>query len=141
MEFPYVKFEGEQGTCLRPHVPVTISYKGKSFPVGNALVDTGSDITILPLEVAHLLRIQLDDSATLRLSSAGGGIFVALPSRNKVEYTIEKKGFRPIHWEGTVYFAEDEPIILLGHLQCLEYFDVTFYGPEKKVSLLPRFKN
>lgn len=74
------------------------------------------------------------------MSAAGGGSFVVLPSQKKIGYTIEYKGYRPIHWEGIVYFAEDEPMILLGHHQCLEKFDLTFHGPERKLEILPRFK-
>ena len=139
MEFAYAEIEGEQGTHFRPCLPITFSFAGHTFRVGNALVDTGSDITILPLEVAHLLEVPLDDSETLRIGSAGGGMFVALPSREKVGYAIERKGFRPIRWEGRIYFAEREPTILLGHLECLEKFDLTFYGPERKMTVLPRF--
>ena len=138
MEFAYAKIEGGRKLSYRPCLPVTFSYGGKSFPVGRALVDTGADITILPREVAHALDLRLDDTEPIRISPAGGHDFVALPSLHKVQYSIEKKGFRSIQWEGTVYFADCEQH-LLGYHQCLEYFDLTFQGPEKKLSVLPRF--
>lgn len=139
MEFTYVKTQGETGYTYRPCLPVTFSFGTKRIPIGNALVDTGSDVTILPLDIAHALEIELDDSKQIRLSSAGGGIFTALPSSKKITYSIEKKGFRSITWKGIIYFAESEPIVLLGHYQCAEYFDLTFQGPEKTLSILPRF--
>jgi hypothetical protein len=105
--------------------------------MGHALVDTGADITLMPLEVARLLKVPLDDTEPLRVSGAGAGEFIAYPSLHKVEYAIERKAFRPIRWEGTVYFADSDP--LLGHRKCLEFFDLTFHGPEKKLSVLPRF--
>jgi len=40
----------------------------------------------------------------------------------------------------SISFADAEPIMLLGHHQCLEYFDLTFQGPEKKLGVLPRFE-
>jgi hypothetical protein len=95
-------------------------------------------MTILPLGIAHLLEIELDDSKSLRIDSAGGGSFVALPSRRKVEYSIEKRGYRPIQWKSVAYFAE-ESAILLGHEDCLEKFDLTFCGPERTLQVLPRF--
>lgn len=119
-------------------LPVTFSYGGRVFPVGNALVDTGADFTLLPMEVAHLLKIPLDDAKAIRVGGAGGDVFVALPSQHKVGYAIAKKGHRTISWEGTIYFAEDEPTVLLGYRECLEYFDLTFEGPEKRLSVLPR---
>lgn len=140
MEFAYVKTEGDTGYIYRPSLSVTFSNGDKKFLVMNALVDTGSDVTILPLDIAHALNIELDDSKQMRLSCAGGGMFTALPSLKKITYTIEKKGFRPVSWKGTIYFAESEPVVLLGHYQCMENFDLTFYGPERKLSILPRFK-
>jgi hypothetical protein len=140
MQFPYVKCEGSHGFVYRPYLPITFSYGAKKFPVGRALVDTGSDITILPLEIAHYLEIELDDSEKLTIDCAGGGVFVAMPSQKKVTYTIEAKGFRSISWEGIIYFAENEPVVLLGHQQCLDKFDLLFEGPEKKLSITPHFK-
>ena len=140
LEFPYVKVEGSEGFSARPYIPVTFSSGKKSFRVGHALVDTGSDLTILPLQIAHFLEIELDDSKRLTIDGAGGGRFLVQPSQKSIQYSIDRKGFRSIAWTGIVYFAEDEPIILLGHHQCLEKFDLNFQGPEKKLGVLPRFK-
>jgi hypothetical protein len=118
---------------------VTFSNGSLMFPVGRALVDTGSDLTILPLAIAHQLEIELDDSKKVTMDCAGGGRFTALPSRKPVGCTIERKGYRPIHWKGVVFFAEDEPVVLLGHHQCLEKFDLLFEGPERKLGVTPRF--
>jgi len=104
------------------------------------LVDTGSDFTILPLEIAHYLEIELDDSERITVDCAGGGRFHVMPSQKKVKYQIDRKGYRSICWDGIVFFAEKEPIILLGHHECLEKFDLTFAGPERTLSVLPRFK-
>jgi hypothetical protein len=119
---------------------VTFIYKDKKFPVGRALVDTGSDLTILPLDVAHAIEIELDDTKKVAIDCAGGGRFTALPSMKPIEYRIDYKGYRPIVWKGIVYFAEEEPVVLLGHQGCLEKFDLTFCGPEKNLSIMPRFK-
>ena len=140
MEFLYVKSEGKFSNIFRPCLPIIFEYKDKPFPVAHALVDTGSDFTILPLEVAHYLGIELDDSKTLILDGAGGGRFKAMPSQKKVIYKIEHKGYRSIQWQGTIYFTEAEPIILLGHHECLEKFDLTFCGPQKLLQVIPRFK-
>ena len=92
------------------------------------------------MEVAHLLEVKLDDTKRILLSAADGGSFIAFPSHTSVEYVLEKKGYQPIKFEGTIYFAEEGEVSLLGHYQCLDKFDVTFHGPEKTFSLLPRFK-
>ena len=131
MEFPYVKCEGALGSMYRPYLPVTLSYGRKSFPVGHALVDTGADMTILPLDIAHYLEVELDDSRAVRIEGAGGGVFVALPSWRKIGYAIEQKGHRPICWQGTAYFAAEQPLVLLGHLDCLEKCDLQFFGAQR----------
>lgn len=140
MEFSYIKIESDRRGTLRPFLPITLTYRGRELPIGHALVDTGSDLTILPLEIAHLLEIELDDSERTVVSSAGGGQFTAMPCRRPIGFSIERAGFRAIRWEGIAYFAENEPIILLGHQGCLEKFDLTFRGPEKVLQVLPRFK-
>lgn len=141
MEISYVKCEYEAGGFFyRPILPITLIHRHKKLPLGHALVDTGSDFSLFPLNVAHYLEIELDDSKKVTIASAGGGAFVALPSRHKITYAIEKKGFRSIRWEGIAYFTEDEPLNLLGHEQCLEMFDLTFRGPERILQVLPRFR-
>ena len=117
MEFPYIKSEGNFRDCYRPCLPISFSNNRKEFRVGHALVDTGSDFTILPLEVAHQLEIELDDSKEVLVDGAGGGRFKVIPSRNKIGCIIELEKYRSIRWKATVYFAETEPIILLSHLK------------------------
>jgi hypothetical protein len=103
--------------------------------VPHALVDTGADITILPLDVAHYLEVELDDTEGLDVGSAGGGQFIALPSRKPLHFSIEQKGHRPVEWDAIVYFAPREPVVLLGHRQCLERLRLTFDGPGKILSV------
>ena len=140
VEFSYVKTEGKNGPdTYCPYIPVTF-FHGKKQLRTLALVDTGAALTILPMAIAYELDVRLDDTKKILLSAADSGDFTAFPSQRPIEYAIEKKGHRPIKFEGTVYFADNAGGILLGHHQCLEKFDVTFLGPEKKVSLFPRFK-
>ena len=91
MEFSYVKCDGSFGAIYRPYLPITLSFGKKSFPVGHALVDTGSDMTILPLEIAHQLEIQLDDTKSVLVGSAGGGGFRAMPSLKKLDMQLNIK--------------------------------------------------
>lgn len=137
MEFSYIKCEGEHNSVFRPYLPVTLCYKSREFPIGNALVDTGADFTILPREIAHILEVELDDSKAVRVGAAGGGIFTALPSQKPLIMKIEKRGFQPVTIKGIVYFAEKQSP-LLGHRGCLEYLDLYFNGPEKTFSITPR---
>lgn len=136
VEFSYVESEGG---VYRPCVSVTFHNGKKKFPVGHALVDTGADFTILPLAIAHYLQIELDDTKQRTVDGAGGGKFKVIPSRNKINYSIDKEGFRSLQWKGIAYFTETEPIVLLGREQCLDKFDITFCGPHRLIQLIPHF--
>jgi hypothetical protein len=129
VDFPYTPFEGLHGPSFRPCLGVTLSYGNRKFPVGSALVDTGADVTLLPLEIAKVLAVELDESRAITIGSAGGGIFTAVPSLKPIGYAIEQPGFRPICWKGIPYFTTHQSTILLGHYQCLDYLELTFKGP------------
>lgn len=137
VEFKYTECEGN---VWRPYLPITFSYGSKQFPIGNALVDTGSDLTLLPLAIAHALEVELDDSKRRRIEAAGGSVFLVMPSQKTIGFTIRPpRGYRPISWKGTPFFSPDVESILLGHQAALEKFDITFQGPNKTFSVLPRF--
>jgi hypothetical protein len=132
VEFPYVECEGARRRVLhRPYLPVVLRHKGKRFFVPHALVDTGADMSILPLDIAHYLEIELDDTEGIDIGSAGGGRFVALPSCEPVQLSIEQKGHRPLEWKVILYFAPREPVVLLGHQHCLDRLRLLFDGPRK----------
>lgn len=100
-----MKCEGMNGVVFRPYLPITLSFGAKRFPVGRALVDTGADVTLLPVDVARYLGIALEEEAGIRIGSAGGGEFLALPSCERVGFSIDMPGFRPCQWRGRAYFA------------------------------------
>jgi hypothetical protein len=126
--------EGKFAKICLPYLPVTLSFEG-SFPVGHALVDTGADMTLLPMDMRKYIGVDLDESRSITIGSAGGGGFVAIPSKEKIKFKIEKKGYRPIEWQGTVFFAPRQPLVLLGHHQCLEQLNIRFRGKERTISV------
>ena len=58
VSFPYVPEKVERGVIFRPKIPVTLSYGEKSLET-LGLVDSGSDISIIPLGIAEFLGIDL----------------------------------------------------------------------------------
>jgi len=114
-----------------PTLPILLN----GFPVGHALVDTGADATLLPMELQELLAVELDTRNAIPFTSAGGDEFKAIPTTKPIEYTIEQSGFRPKTWKGIAFFAEGQPAILLGQYQCLEKLSITFDAPNKKIRL------
>lgn len=134
MEFEFTKRECDFGTVFSPTLPIMFN----GFPVGHALVDTGADMTLLPLEVNKILCLELDTDHAIDIASAGGGKFKAIPGKQKVEYTLEHSGFQPIKWKGIVYFAPRQPMILLGQHQCLSELNMTLDGPRRKIVVAAR---
>ena len=134
VEFPLTPVEGKFAKIGLPYVPVTLSYEG-SFPVEDALIDSGADVTLLPMDIRKYLGVELDESRSINIGSAGGGGFIAIPSKEKITFTIEKKGFRSIEWQGTPFFAPRQPVILLGHYQCLDQLDICIKGRKKIISI------
>jgi hypothetical protein len=114
---------------------VTLSYGQGNFPVGHAIVDTGSDMTLPPIALAHLLEVELDEHCAIQVDGAGGGSFIAYPSRHKIGFAVEQSGYRPLCWQGTAFFATEQLVMLLGHFQCLENFDLLFHGKSRSLKI------
>lgn len=129
MEFSFVKREWSRGTIYVPILPIILN----GFPVGQALVDTGADVTLLPIELNGVLGVELDREHTIEFTTAGGENCCAIPAKEKIEFCIEHSGFRPLIWKGSVYFVKGQPTILLGQYECLDQLTLTFDGPKRKL--------
>jgi|GEM_PF-1725083 len=131
MEFNYTKREWSRGSVYVPVIPISLN----GFPIGNALVDTGADVTLLPMELNDLLGMELDREKAIMFTSAGGEDFRAIPTKKSIEYSIEQGGFRPILWKGIAFFVKGQPTILLGQYQCLSELKITLDAPKKKIRI------
>ena len=135
MDFPYIEDLGlEEERIFRPMLPVTFKANGESFK-SYALVDSGSDYTILSIEVAGILKLRLTTEREFHLQGAGGNIFRIYKSPERVEQTIEKRGFRPRKFSSHVYFAESGSVILLGQKGFLDHLNVKLKGPKKELEV------
>lgn len=101
-----------------------------------AIIDTGADFTILPIELAGYLEIKLDLRTRTKFHGAGSNPFTVYPSPFKIQHILKQDGFRQIQWEVKIFFAESQPGILLGHKGFLEKFKVIFDGPKKELEIL-----
>jgi len=129
MQFSYVKRETDIGTLYVPSLPISLN----GFPLGQAMIDTGADVTILPIELQNVLGVNLDPDNALYMRSAGGGRFKAIPSADKITYSIDHSGFKSIKWKGTAFFALEQPIILLGNHECLSELKITLDAPRRVI--------
>ena len=135
MKFKYSEYIDEEGIKIfRPTVPIIFKNKSK-FIQTEAVIDSGADFTILPIEIAGILDIKLDGRTKRTFHGAGSNSFTVYPSPISVEHLIRQGGFRTLAWKTKVFFAEAEPAILLGHKGFLENFRVTLDGKRKEVEI------
>ncbi len=137
MRFEYQVYDGS----LMPLIPVSFKYGKKQLPAILCLVDTGATHTLLPLELAPHLGIQVDLEEKVETNVAGGSRSPIYPSPVAIDYVIRDPGNNlEYQWSAPVYFSLGQHIVLLGHHRCLEKFDVTFKGSERVTELVPRFR-
>lgn len=135
MKFKYSEYTDENNVKIfRPTVPIVFRNKSK-FIQTEAIIDSGADFTILPIEIAGILDIKLDGHTKTTFHGAGGNPFPVYPSPINIEHILRQSGFRTINWQTKVFFAESQPAILLGHKGFLEKFRVTLDGKRKEVEI------
>lgn len=135
MKFKYSEYtDGNNIKIFRPTIPIVFKNKSK-FIQTEAIIDSGADFTILPIEIAGVLDIKLDGHTKATFHGAGGNPFPVYPSPVNIEHILRQGGFRTISWQTKVFFAESQPAILLGHKGFLEKFRVTLDGKRKEVEI------
>lgn len=126
--FPYIDEKGYK----RPKIPIIINYKGSRIET-LGLLDSGSDLTIFPKDVAEALGMNLSGNKT-EIKGIGGSIEsitenVSITVDNRKEkVTIPSMNVR-------VSTSKDSPIrdILIGRMPFFEYFDIEFKENAKRV--------
>lgn len=136
ISFPYVEFLGlAEDRVFRPMIPVTFRANGENFK-SYALIDSGADYTVLPIEIAGKLNLKISDQPRYSILGAGGSTFTIYKSPTEIEHQIEKRGFRELKWKSFVYFAESGSTILLGQNGFLSNLKVTLNGKSKQVEIV-----
>ncbi len=127
------QFSDGKGMSL-PLIPVT--FKNKKHVMRTiALIDSGADISILPIQIAGELNLKLNPKEKIEINAAGGNTFFVYPSADKVECIIEQKGFRSIVLKSKIYFTEAAATILIGHNNFLYQLKVVLDGTKKEVGI------
>jgi len=143
MRFPYSLSiarsidAGDEIVILRPEVPIRVF-----GPTGAAellaLVDTGSDNSILPLSIAHDLGIETTLGKGPSASAYGGQRIALSFADVLLELSQDEVVLR---WSSRLYFADfpgdSEKAVILGHEGFLDYFTATFDGENCVATLEP----
>jgi hypothetical protein len=140
MRFPYVRFGSPLpvvplgGQMFRPRPVVSVGVLGRTTTKAlDALLDTGSDDTVFPEQVAEDIGLDLTHAPTRHLSGIG-------PSGYRVRYAQVRvrlsDGFEFREWPATVAFTDAPlPFATLGFAGCLQFFTATFHGDLAEVEL------
>jgi len=135
MIFPQIEFVGLlEERIFRPMIPITFKSKNLTFQ-SYALIDSGSDYTILPIEIAGKLNIKLSSKNSYEIEGAGGTIFRIYRSPSEIEYIIYQKGFRKIKNKAHVFFAESGNTLLLGQKGFLDKISIRLNSMRKEIEI------
>ena len=137
MIFPYHHYEvrpipgQNEGLIYRPMVPIHVSGPlGTQIIMG--LVDTGSDVTVLPSFLLPLIGAAGIDAPEAEFRGVGGQTVTARYSR--VELSLHH-GDRIYRWPTEVGFLDGRDVAILGHTGFLEHFNATFNSERHQLTL------
>ncbi len=135
MIFPYIEALGlAEDRLWRPLIPVTFYANGLEFK-SFGLIDSGADYSILPIEIAGILGLNLKGQPQYTLVGAGGSYFTIYRSPIEVDIVLEKRGFRKTQLHSYVYFSESGTTILLGQNGFLNKLKLTLNGKSREIQI------
>ena len=116
---------------LRPIIPVSIHYQGKRIHY-EALIDSGSDFTILPLGLAEILNIDSSKSKEILFTGVDGGIIKGIITKVNIE-------IGDFAYQTSIVFAEISGTIgILGQIGFFDKFVVKFDLQKEDIELKER---
>ncbi len=140
MLFPYEKYPvpgrkpASTASVYRPMIRIVVIGPNRSDSGTElALLDTGADDTLIPDVFAGFYGVALDESARVDLKGLGSG-FSAIFARVDL---LLIHGDERHRWCAEVGFHKGYDFIL-GHIGFLQYFEASFDGPGRQVTLTLR---
>lgn len=138
MKFPYRKEPSLPGTAhenrtevFRPRIPIRLFHKNRFIDV-LALIDSGADDCIFPLEVATELNLPLDARNVNHYGGIGSGSIKATFANVRVG--IEGGAMFPLY----VGFSDAPSVVpILGQAGFFDRFEVTFNKRNEMIGLKP----
>ena len=116
----------------RPLLPLTLEF-GTHKLSGEALLDSGADVNVLPWRVGEALGAVWDPpKASLRLAGVFAGT-AAMPLL--VEVTVGE--FAPVRL-AFAWCRTDEVALVLGQTNFFMEFDIGFFGSRKEFVVVPK---
>lgn len=134
MKFKYRKINlkdpfSNKKYLLRPIIPVSLQFKDKSIHY-EALIDTGADFCIFPIELANTLGINLNLDRIIYFSGIGGQ-----PLKGFITDVILRVG--EINISTKIVFAESGSTRVLGQRGFFDHFDVKLSYQKQEIEIMP----
>ena len=129
MKFPYVRYK----IFYKPVVPVVFKCRSKNF-FYQALIDTGADISIIPLEIALQLGIDLEKSDEYPFGGiCGSGVGYI----HKIDLEIGGYNFQDVP---TIFTRDINPygFGILGHEGLFDKAKLVFELAKKQFEIIPK---
>ena len=141
MKFTYRQYQTDpspsvpSGILNRPEVRLRVV--GPTGVVSAwALVDTGSDDTLLPLSAARRIGAALDPSQSWTIEGIGGHALPVILGEVTLELVGSNQIFRWLAKVGFIDFADpQDEVLVIGHAGCLDFFRVTCDGSQREVEI------
>src|SRR3989344_6137342 len=131
-DFPYKKFKVGERTKLLPVIPIEI-HNGDSFITYEALIDSGSEITIFPADLVAVLGINLKEGKPIEFGGVTG-----IPGKGYIHsIDLRIKGDK---FKANCVFSDDiapHGYGILGHFGFFNHFRVKFEYDIGNIELTP----
>jgi len=129
IEFYYQEeYSDKFGAILRPVAPILITNRLKSnkFILATMYIDSGADVTMIPLKAGEVLGFTYDTKKIFHMHGISGSLPCIL------EKAKLKIGNKLIHADITWALTDEAPF-LLGRRNVFKNFKIAFDEAEKKI--------
>jgi hypothetical protein len=125
---------GEIITRFYPCVPATLTVASTSSMTVEALLDSGSDSIVLPLQLARDLKLELEKASPMKVVGHMVDRF-----RSKVDITIGRAGhyFETLKDVEVSIPAKGIAPVIFGRKPVFEFFRITFVEAELRFTMEP----
>ncbi len=135
MRFPTLN----QQEYRRPIILLHLRAANGAIVYLDVLVDTGSDVTLLPLDAAETLQCDLPDAAEIVVESLVGGECRYRPAEIECEL---RRYPEVIRWNAKIGFVDREMRYgIVGTRGFLEFFRLTYDASDCWLELQPKSNN
>lgn len=129
IEFYYQEeYSDKFGPILRPVAPILLTNRIKSdkFILVTMYIDSGADVTMIPLKAGEVLGFEYDAKKVFQMHGFSGSLPCIL---DKAQIKIgTRRFFADVAWA----LSDDAPF-LLGRRHIFEHFRITFDESKRKI--------